>query len=130
MSDKVGSWLANLKKALETYYWKRIKANESPENPYFNKPLDDLAEYILKAWKSRLDKREECAYAGTKLLQSVLDRTGRKYVEDVKEANELFVAGMQLASYLWGLLDRYGDGDAFNEEMNKIKKFLKNRIKY
>ena len=47
--------------------------------------MNDVLEYVKKAWAVGLDKRSECRYAAMKLIFSVLDKTNRRAVDSVDE---------------------------------------------
>lgn len=123
-TTKIEPSIVKLKEVLKRYYWTNITHKNAPEELVL-KPLDDLVAYIIDAQKAHLDKREECAYAGTKLLQSVLNETNRNFTEHVQEANDLFLAGMRIAEYIWNLINKFGvDNPNFKKEISKIKTIL------
>lgn len=110
---------------MKRHYWSRFKQMGTYSWDIVLKPFDDLVDYVVKAWNYGLDKKEECAYAGLKLLYSALDATERRFTSNVAEANELFTAGMEVANYLWDELDRLkGDLLNFKANVDDIAKML------
>lgn len=121
MSTEADASIIKLGEVLKKYYWDRLTAR----SPDATTPFFDLANYVTEAWKARLDKREECAYAGTKLLQSVLVGTSRRFTYQVQEANDLFTMGMRVAEHLWNVLDASGgDNYSFKAEVHRIEDLL------
>ena len=106
--------------ALETYYWK--KTDKRPLAP-----VRDMIEFIYSAWQSKLDMKEECLYSGSVLLHSIIKHTGRDYTYDLKEANDIFLAGRTLALQLTGILDKSKD-DSPDEIYKKFKKELEEQL--
>ena len=66
------------------------------------RPFLALSDYIKSAKRSGLQRVEQCAYAGSILLDTVLEVTGRRFTKDLDEANEVFMAGRDLANEIWG----------------------------
>lgn len=123
MSAETDASIIKLGEVLKKYYWDRL-TDRSPDATTF-KPFFDVANCVTEAWKARLDKREECAYAGTKLLQSVLVGTSRRFTDKVQEANDLFTTGMRVAEHLWNVLDASGgDNYSFKAEVRRIEDIL------
>jgi hypothetical protein len=89
------------------------------------KPYYELVDYVAKAWEAGLDKKEECAYAGTKFLHAALEGTRRRFASEVEEANELFLSGMKAANYFWDELDNVkGDLLLFRAKVDEFSKIL------
>lgn len=68
-------------------------------------PVSELADYVFKAHKVGLDKREQCSYSGSILVFSTLEEMGLKYASDVDKVNRVYLAGMKLAKAIWDKLD-------------------------
>lgn len=68
-------------------------------------PILVVADYIFQAQKAGLDQREQCMYAGSVLIFSILEETGRKHATDVNKVNKVYLAGIKLANTLWSNLD-------------------------
>ncbi len=110
---------------LRKFYWSRLRSNPGSSKRKLLGPFNELKDYVLEAWSSGLDKREECAYAGSVLLFSVLKGSGRRFAREPEEANELFLAGMRLANHLWGLLEQSGGNvDQFDMNVDEIARYL------
>ena len=68
-------------------------------------PFIEMAEYVYKAREAGLDRRSECSYAASLLITSTLEKKGVKYASDVEVVNQIYLAGMKLASDIWDKLD-------------------------
>ncbi len=91
---------SRMNEVLKKYYWSRIDSDNDTT------PVNDVLEYVKKAWAVGLDKRPECRYAAMKLIFSVLDKTNRRVVDSVDEMNELYKAGLDLATLAWEMQDQ------------------------
>ncbi len=95
--------------ALKKHHWAQNHNNrekgQTPDSKDVLKPFLDLAEYVSSAKSSGLKKQEQCAYAGSVLLDSLLEVTGRRFTYDLEEANDVFMAGKNLANDLWEKMD-------------------------
>jgi len=115
------SFISKLQTALRKHYWNRFPNTEDNSSHRKIRPVEDMFEYVFKAWNAKLDRKTECALAGSKLLDSVLDNTGRRFASNVEEANDLYLAGMDAASFLWDELDETrGNQSSFQIKVNEI----------
>jgi len=117
--------MVKLQEALNKRYWSRLPNSKSLSSDVKLKPFNDVVSYVLKAWKARLDRRQECALAGSKLLDSVVKTTDRRFADNAEEANELFLAGMDVANYLWDeLIKLKGNTSALQAKVVEINNQL------
>jgi hypothetical protein len=124
--------------AFEKYYWKSRQVPYSGmPGAYLQEvskedvgsPLTDLVNYVVSAWKAKIERNDACYYGGTKLLFSVLEKTNRRWTSSVREANELFNIGRKISGYIWSLLEKYGDGQSFRKEIGHLTRELQKRFK-
>ncbi|HKZ94159.1 MAG TPA: hypothetical protein VJ249_06240 [Candidatus Bathyarchaeia archaeon] len=114
-------FIPKLQAALRKYYWDRFPNQENPSSIRKTRPIQDVSDYILRAWNAKLDRKTECALAGSKLLDSVLENTGRRFASNVEEANDLYLAGMDAAGFLWDELDsNKGNQSSYQIKVNEI----------
>lgn len=116
--------ILKLSSVLKKYYESKQKDYKLTQEAVVG-PLYQVVEYITMARKVGLDRRKECAYAGTKFLHSVLGSMGFRFADNVEEANELFLIGTRVAGHIWDLLDASeGGGTAFSAKVKEIEAFL------
>ncbi|MEE9116926.1 MAG: hypothetical protein V3U09_08540 [Thermoplasmata archaeon] len=87
------------------------------------RPFLELSDYVKSAKRSGLQRTEQCAYAGSILLDSLLEVTGRRFTYDVEEANDIFKAGRDLANELWG---RSGTDVSNSSDLKEMKDLILN----
>lgn len=133
--DKVINEVCN---ALKKHYWKsRQVPYTGLPGAYLQEvseedagaPLIHLANYVVSAWKAKIERNDACYYGGTKLLFSVLQGTNRRWASSVEEANELFNTGRKSSEYIWGLLETHGDGKKFWKEIDRLTIELQKRFR-
>lgn len=117
--------LEKCRESLKKYYWNRLRGDRDATKDVLLKPFLEMADYIYKAWKARLDKKNESLYAGSLMFDSVLKGTGRRFTSDVVEANEVCDVGRRLANQMWDQLEAMkGDLQVFKGLVSKMVTYL------
>ncbi|MFQ6125020.1 MAG: hypothetical protein ACE5R6_10525 [Candidatus Heimdallarchaeota archaeon] len=101
--SKLEQIYTQLRKVLRKYYWSRIDSDSDMT------PVKEAVKYVEKACSEGLNKRDECRYAALKLLFSVLDMTNRRTVDSVEEMNDIYRAGLDLATQVWEMYEKVLD---------------------
>lgn len=110
--------------SLQRYLWHGVSELKEPDGL---RPLEDVKTFVLESWRSKLSMTSETAYGGSKLFDSILEGTGRRYSDDLDEANEVFKAGRAFSKYLWGLLDDSGE-EGFTKKIEEITGYVSERF--
>ncbi len=90
------------------------------------RPFLELSDYVKSAKRSGLQRTEQCAYAGSILLDTVLEVTGRRFTADLEEANEVFKAGRDLADDMWG---RPGTDESSPLDLKEMRDLILNEYR-
>jgi len=111
----------NFKEALKKHLHAKLMLSKEYRVNKSVRPLFHVKEQVAIAWKAKLERKEECAFTCSRFLYSVLNEKNQRFISSVDEANEIWLAGMRFAEYLWGILDNSkGDMQIYDAKVEEL----------